>query len=226
MSLSSSDIARSNPSADAPLISNIDLNLTNTSTTESPLLVSADPDVFMGCLSFTQLILNAMNGRTIGLRAQPFYSNIDESIPSLALFQLPNEARDPVDQFFKIHHTVSPIFHEPTNRISFEDAISSPISERHHHHHSLALLNMIFAVCLSHRLMDQNTSPAISRRYYGIAIELLKPTLLRDWNISKVQALLLGAGHLQCSNSPDKCWNVLGLAIRIAHGLELHRASP
>lgn len=226
MSLSNSDVACSNPSAHAPLISNINLNLTNTSTTDSPLLVSADPDVFMGGLSFTQLILNAMNGRTIGVRAQPSYSNRDESIPSSALFQLPNEARDLVDQFFKINHTISPIFHEPTIRVSFEDAISSPISERHRHRHSLALLNMIFAVCLSHRLMDQNTNPAISRRYYDIAIELLKPTLLRDWNISKVQALLLGARHLQCSNSPDECWNVLGLAIRIAHGLELHRASP
>ncbi|OBT95519.1 hypothetical protein VE01_05251 [Pseudogymnoascus verrucosus] len=105
MSLSNSDVACSNPSAHAPLISNINLNLTNTSTTDSPLLVSADPDVFMGGLSFTQLILNAMNGRTIGVRAQPSYSNRDESIPSSALFQLPNEARDLVDQFFKINHT-------------------------------------------------------------------------------------------------------------------------
>jgi hypothetical protein len=103
---------------------------------------------------------------------------------------------------------------------------AAPSQNANHHRHSLALLNMIFAVCLSHRLMDQNTNSAISRRYYDIAIELLKPTLLRDWNISKVQALLLGARHLQCSNSPDECWNVLGLAIRIAHGLELHRASP
>jgi Fungal specific transcription factor domain len=180
----------------------------------------------MGGVSFTQLILNAMNGRTIGLRALSFCSNRDEPFPPSAIFQLPDEAHNLVHQFFEINHTVSPIFHEPTIRTSFEAAINSPLSERHHHRPTLALLNMIFAVCLSHRLMDKNTNPAISRRYYDIAMELLKPSLLRDWSIEKVQALLLGARYLQCSNSPDECWNVLGLAIRIAHGLELHRPPP
>ncbi|RFU31729.1 hypothetical protein B7463_g4592, partial [Scytalidium lignicola] len=47
--------------------------------------------------------------------------------------------------------------------------------------------------------------------------------LLLDWDMEKVQILLLGSRYLQTSNSPDECWNVLGLAIRIAYGLELHR---
>jgi hypothetical protein len=226
MNLSNSDFVRTTPPARNLPISAINPNLKTTSSTETPLVVSADPDVFMGGVSFTQLILNAMNGRTIGLRTQSFASNRDEPFPPSAIFQLPYEAHDLVRQFFEINHTISPIFHEPTIRASFEDAINCPISERHNHRYSLALLNMIFAVCLSHRLMDKNTNPAISRRYYDIAMELLKPTLLRDWSIEKVQALLLGARYLQCSNSPDECWNVLGLAIRIAHGLELHRPPP
>ncbi len=71
---------------------------------------------------------------------------------------------------------------------------------------------------------SNTSSTKTSRRYYDIAMALLTPSLFRDWHISKVQALLLGARYLQCSNSPDECWNVLGFAIRIAHGLELHRA--
>lgn len=192
---------------------------------ESPLVVSADPDVFMGGVSFTQLILNSMNGRTIGLRAQSFSSDRDESFLGnrLAIFELPDEARELVYQFFEFHHQLSPIFHEPTMQALIEDAINCAVCDRYHHRHTLATMNMMFAVCLSHRLMDKNTNPAISRRYYDIAMELLKPTLFCDWSIEKVQALLLGARYLQCSNAPDECWNVLGLAIRIAYGLELHR---
>jgi salicylate hydroxylase len=64
---------------------------------------------------------------------------------------------------------------------------------------------------------------ARARSFYDTAMSLIQPTLLEDWNIEKVQTLLLGARYLQSSNSPDECWNVLGLAIRIAYGLELHR---
>jgi hypothetical protein len=202
-------------------------DLTAASSTENPLVVSADPDVFMGGVSFTQLILNAMNGRTIGLRPAPFHSPTpDTALPPSAIYHLPHEAPDLVRQFFDINHSVSPIFHEPSIRASFDAAITASPTDRPNHRATLALLNMIFAVCLSHRLMDNNTNPAISRRYYDIAMALLAPTLLHSWHISKVQALLLGARYLQCSNAPDECWNVLGLAIRIAHGLELHRAPP
>ncbi len=224
--LSHSDLGQTTPFERAHPSGAINPTVTVSSSTENPLVVSADPDVFMGGVSFTQLILNAMNGRSLGLRAQPFHSTHDAPLPPSAIYELPDEAPDLVRQFFDINHSVSPIFHEPTIRSSFDAAINAPRSERPRHRATLALLNMIFAVCLSHRLMDKNTNPAISRRYYDVAMSLLAPSLLHDWHIAKVQALLLGARYLQCSNSPDECWNALGLAVRIAHGLELHRAPP
>jgi hypothetical protein len=218
---------RSPPSRNYPH-SESNPTFSTTSSSENALFVSADPDVFMGGVSFTQLILNAMNGRTLCLNPQS--STHDAPLPASAMYQLPDEAHDLVRQFFDVNHTISPIFHESTILPSFTEAINAPLSERPKHRATLALLNMIFAVCLSHRLIERTenstNSTKLSRRYYDIAMALLTPSLFRDWHISKVQALLLGARYLQCSNSPDECWNVLGFAIRIAHGLELHRAPP
>ncbi|KAI9750735.1 MAG: hypothetical protein M4579_006336 [Chaenotheca gracillima] len=195
---------------------------------ESSMVVSADPDVFMGGVSFTRLILNAMNGRPMGLQAQSFGTNRDEPFPVAPadIFELPYNTTDLLRQFFDFRHRLSPIFHEPTIWAMFDAAINCEVSGRHHHRYTLAIMNMIFAICSSNRLSDVDTNPAISRRYYDISMQLLQPTLLRDGSLEKVQALLLGTRYLQSSNSPEECWNVLGLAVRIAYGLELHRPPP
>ncbi len=54
-------------------------------------------------------------------------------------------------------------------------------------------------------------------------MSLIRPTVFSDWSIEKVQILLLGVRYLQAASYPEECWNVLGLAVRMAHGLELHR---
>lgn len=83
---------------------------------------------------------------------------------------------------------------------------------------------MILALCTSHWLEDQATITA--RKYYDIAMALLQPTLLREWSLECVQALLLGARYLQTTSRGDECWNVLGLAVRIAYGLRLYQEPP
>lgn len=192
------------------------------------IMVSADPDVFMGGVSFTQLVLNAMNSRTVGVHAHSPNLTRDESFPlkKEELFDLPTQAWDMLKTFMEFRHRLSPIFHGPTIWSVFETVVNCSVEERHQHRYTLAIMNMMFAICSSHQLLPTHVAPALARRYYDIAIELLQPTLLQDWSIAKVQALLLGSRYLQSSNCPDECWNVLGVAIRIAYGLELHRPPP
>ncbi|KAM0424914.1 hypothetical protein ACHAPT_009970 [Fusarium lateritium] len=85
---------------------------------------------------------------------------------------------------------------------------------------------MIFALCTSHWVVELEADPRTVRRHYEIAMALLQPTLLRDWRLEHVQALLLGARYLQTTSCGDECWNVLGLAVRIAYGLRLHKDPP
>ena len=195
-----------------------------------PTLVAADSNVFLGGDSgilFTQLILNAMNGRATGkLQTQPYlHRNNDEATSdALDIYTLPDNAQDLVRIFFKYHFVLTPIFHEPTIRAAFDDAIECDVTSRPQYSYTLAIMNMLFAISIAHRRSPTVPKNAKSREFYNRAMLLVQPTLLLDWSIEKVQVLLLGARYLQSSNSPDECWNVLGLAIRIAYGLRLHLA--
>ncbi|EXJ67158.1 uncharacterized protein A1O5_09805 [Cladophialophora psammophila CBS 110553] len=178
-------------------------------------------------ISFTQLILNAMNGADSNrLEAQSLSSARDP--PSFStpvdLFALPPNCRELVDLFFDFHYELSPIFHAPTLLAKIERVIIGDLAYRSENRYTLAIMNMLFAIAASHQRRSTDASISSTRGYYDIAMALVGPTLLFDWQIEKVQILLLGARYLQSSNSPSECWNVLGLAIRIAYGLELHRA--
>jgi hypothetical protein len=178
-------------------------------------------------ISFTQLILNAMNrADSDKLQAQPLSSprDVQNLSATLDIFALPPDAPELIELFFNFHYELSPIFHAPSTLSKFQDVMQRDASCRGEYRYALAIMNMIFAIAASHQRRGMDASLATTRKYYDTAMTLVGPTLLYDWSIEKVQTLLLGARYLQSSNSPDECWNVLGLAIRIAYGLELHQA--
>jgi hypothetical protein len=193
-----------------------------------PTLVAADSNVFLGGDSgilFTQLILNAMNGGATGiLQTQPYsHQSNDRHTPDrLDMFTLPENAKDLIRIFFKYHFVLTPIFHELTIRTAFDAVIECDVTSRDQHRYTLAIMNMLFAIAIAHRRSPTVPKDAKARDFYDRAMYLIQPTMLSHWSIEKVQVLLLGARYLQCSGSPDECWNVLGLAIRIAYGLRLH----
>lgn len=193
------------------------------------IVIADSPEIFMGGasgLSFTQLILNAMNRTDSSrLQHQTFSSPRDyQNITSSAdIYALPSDAHDLINIFIDFNHVLSPVFHVPTILSKFERVFACDDSSRPEHSHILAIMNMIFAIATSHKRHGTETSISTSRRYYDRAMALIGPTLFFDWSIEKVQILLLGARYLQSSNFPDECWNVLGLAIRIGYGVQLHR---
>jgi salicylate hydroxylase len=188
------------------------------------------PDIFLNGKageSFTQLILNALNHPSVKLDARPFSSPRDcfvELKSSNDLFSLPPNARELLQVYFDFHHELTPIFHVPSIMAQFEEIFSNHNTSRTTDHiYTLAVLNMICALAVAHSRQGHEGSDATSRKYYNTAMQLMQPNLMSEWRIEKVQALLLGARYLQSSSYSDECWTVLGLAIRIAYDLELHR---
>lgn len=182
--------------------------------------------------AFTQLILNAMNrGSNRGsarLETQVFSSPRDgaHDVAELDLLAPPVNARELINAYFNFHHVLTPIFHAPSALARFELVFSQNSSHLPDHVYALATMNMICAIAASHNRLELDSSEATSRKYYDTAMRLVQPTLLSDWSLEMVQILLLGARYLQSASYPDECWNALGLAVRIAYGLELHRPVP
>lgn len=183
--------------------------------------------------SFTQLILNAMNRGSAKLETQAFSStrqiSSNTSGEANLVFVPPPNAKELIKVYFDFHHVLTPIFHAPTILSQLEQVLSSCDSSdqaSHHNNYNLAILNMICAIAAAHDRLGIGGTESIARKHYDTAIQLVRPTLLSDWSIEKVQILLLGARYLQSASYPDECWTVLGLAVRIAYGLELHRPAP
>jgi hypothetical protein len=195
-------------------------------------VIATSPEIFLGGdsgLHFTQLILNAMNpGGCDRLQAQSFSSPRYQpgETGDTNIYILPPDARELIQLYFEFHHVLSPMFHVPTIFAKFEDVFACDPSKRHQHTYTLAIINMICAIATSHRRFGAETAISQTRKLYDRAMSLAGSTILYDWTIEKIQILLLGARYLQSSNYPDECWTVLGLAIRIAHGLELHLPPP
>ena len=194
--------------------------------------ISASPEIFMGGksgVSFTQMVLNAMNpGHAERLQSKSVSSPRDYQVaaPAANIFALPPNARDLLRMYFDFNHVLSPIFHLPTLWRSFEEVFSCDLTQRAEYTYTLAIMNMVFAIGTSHQRQGLDTSVSATRGYYETAMALVGPTLLFEWSIEKVQILLLGTRYLLSANYPDECWSLLGLAIRIAYGLELHRPPP
>lgn len=189
--------------------------------------IAVDANVSIGT-SFTQLILRSIYGRDSRTHAVTTPDEMRASNQPAEiyndLYALPANAGTVLNRYFEHRHLLTPLFHQPSAKLMFDAALHCPPQERYKHRPAFVILNMILALCTSHWLEDRATVTA--RKHYDIAMALLQPTLLREWSLDSVQALLLGARYLQTTSRGDECWNVLGLAVRIAYGLRLHQEPP
>jgi len=58
--------------------------------------------------------------------------------------------------------------------------------------------------------------------YLNRAKSLLGFWVFDTGTVRVVQALLLLGVYLQSTNRPNRCWNVVGMGIRVAQGIQLH----
>lgn len=117
------------------------------------------------------------------------------------------------------YHTSYPFVHESTFRAQYHEQIPRP-----HGQAWQILLNTILALG-AWSVGDDNSDVDIA--FYQEARNLLQQASVMEMgNLTLVQALLLLSNYAQKRNKPNTGWNYLGLAVRMAMSLGLHKEFP
>jgi hypothetical protein len=132
--------------------------------------------------------------------------------------------RDTADQlvniYFKYVHTIFPFLHEPSFRKEYEmlwreQSGSNDVSLMY------CILYLVFALgCQFSTLFEDPIEGGDI--YLNRAKSLLGFWVFDVGTVRVVQALLLLGVYLQSTNRPNRCWNVVGMGIRVAQGIKLH----
>jgi Fungal specific transcription factor domain len=125
-----------------------------------------------------------------------------------------------VDLYFKYVHTLYPYLHEPSFRSQYEKLWTH---DSGHEDDPLfyCLLNLVLALgCQFSTLFESSIHSGDT--FFNRAKTLLGFSIFDVGTLQVVQALLLMGSYLQSTNRPNRCWNVLGMGIRVAQGLGLH----
>lgn len=124
-----------------------------------------------------------------------------------------------IDAYFSHYHTTYPFLHEATFRAQYSGTIARPESLSW-----FMLLNTVLALgawCVG------NDYTNVDDYYYQRLLTVsTQSSVFETGNLTLVQALLLLSNYTQKRNRPNTGWNYLGLAVRIAVSLGLHREFP
>lgn len=151
--------------------------------------------------------------RTARTGGVPLKAQLLESAPSGLIEQAF------IDAYFLNYHSSYPFVHEPTFRAQFNDPALRP--------HGTAwqiLLNTILALG-AWSIGDDNSDLDITF-YQEARACLQQASVFETGNLTLVQALLLLSNYAQKRNKPNTGWNYLGLAVRMAMSLGLHKEFP
>lgn len=85
------------------------------------------------------------------------------------------------------------------------------------------MLNTVFSLgALFSSRIDQEDRASVAYTFYERAKQLLDIDLLADGSLALVQTLLLMGQYLQSTDMSNSCWNIIGLAVRVAQCIGLH----
>jgi transcriptional regulatory protein GAL4 len=148
----------------------------------------------------------------LGQSKWPAQSLLSRNLPSL----LPEQTF--VDAYFKYYHPTYPYLDERLFRSQFESKAPRPEGSWPF------LLNAVLALgawCIGddESVMDDFFDQKIGRLFEARSI-------FESANLALVQALLLLSNYTQKRNRPNTGWNYLGLAVRMALSLGLHKEFP
>ncbi|KAL1870049.1 hypothetical protein Plec18167_007567 [Paecilomyces lecythidis] len=162
------------------------------------------------------------------LRDHGFDLNIPRSSKSISAHRVPRKAQllssAPsglieqafMDAYFLNYHTSYPFVHEATFRAQFYEQIPRPHGPAWH-----ILLNTILA--LGAWSIGDDTSDLDITFYQEARSQLQQMSVFEAGNLTLVQALLLLSNYAQKRDKPNTGWNFLGLAVRMAMSLGLHK---
>ncbi|RFU30132.1 hypothetical protein B7463_g6190, partial [Scytalidium lignicola] len=124
-----------------------------------------------------------------------------------------------VDAYFLYYHKTYPFLHEATFRAQLADKSLRPKGTTWP-----ILLNTVLALG-AWSIGDEN-STMDDVFYYKVKCLSQDTSVFEVGNLALVQALLLLSNYTQKRNKPNTGWNYLGLAIRMAMSLGLHKEFP
>lgn len=139
--------------------------------------------------------------------------------PFPSLIQQPNPNRQiadiMIDAYFKLYHLSYPILHEPTFRAQFSEVIPRP--------HGDSWLVVAYVVAAIGVWSSAKSSDNLDLQLFSQARSILSFNFLELGNLTLVQALTLTSNYQQKRDRPNSAYNYLGLAVRMAMGLGLHK---
>lgn len=139
--------------------------------------------------------------------------------PYPSLVQQPNPNRQiadiMIDGYFKLFHLSYPIIHEPTFRAQFSEVIPRP--------HGDSWLVLAYVVAAIGVWSQAKTPDNLDLQLFAQARSILSFNFLELGNLTLVQALTLTSNYQQKRDRPNSAYNYLGLAVRMAMGLGLHK---
>jgi transcriptional regulatory protein GAL4 len=154
------------------------------------------------------------------------YSGQVRTIDSL-MFQFPSPAApltgayEPtfIDAYFLYYHTTYPFLHEQTFRAQFHGQIPRPKGNVWP-----ILLNTVLA--LGAWCIGDEDSTTDDGYYREVNRHLHNTSVFEVGNLALLQALLLLSNYTQKGNKPNTGYNYLGLTVRMALSLGLHKEFP
>lgn len=132
-------------------------------------------------------------------------------------------ANNYVKNYFDYAYPLYPFIHKSTFMAAYEEIWSAGGDRSEVDELFYSIVNVIFAfgyrLSPTGELLETNTNANV---YFERSQELLRFHLMDSGSLLLIQALLLTGQFLQATTRLAGCWNIVGLAIRIAQGLGLH----
>lgn len=124
-----------------------------------------------------------------------------------------------IDAYFQEYHCVYPFVHEATFRAQYHDIVPRPPKRS---------WDMLYHTILALGAWSLNNDQMGLEDYlYRRALTLGQhESVFEAANLTSIQALILLSNLSQKRNAPNTGWNLLGLAVRNALSIALHRELP
>ncbi|KAK1579189.1 LOW QUALITY PROTEIN: fungal-specific transcription factor domain-containing protein [Colletotrichum navitas] len=120
-----------------------------------------------------------------------------------------------VDAYFRLYHVSYPILHEATFRAQYAGVIPRPCGD--------CWLILAYTVAAIGVYTTATNLDNMDMHLFAQARSILSFNFLEVGNLTLVQALTLISNYQQKRDKPNSGYNYLGLAVRMAMGLGLHK---
>ncbi|KAF4457913.1 C6 transcription factor [Fusarium austroafricanum] len=159
-------------------------------------------------------LIDPVTRRRASSRPQPVASITSPITPQPS----PNRhiAETMIDAYFRLYHVSYPIVHEPTFRAQYSELIARPNGP------CWTILAYIVAA-IGVWVSSTTSNQALDLALFNQARSMLNFDFLEIGNLTLVQALTLFSNYQQKRDKPNSGYNYLGLAVRMAMGLGLHK---